>query len=115
MFDFELYRRERLARINSEIIRFQDLLGRRSDIKKAILFGSCAAGEMNAFSDIDLIVVMETEKNFSQRQDDIYLYLNPEIQTEVLVYTPEEFTRLSAERIFIRRAAETGKVLVESG
>ncbi len=62
---------------------------------EAYIFGSLARGELTRHSDIDLIVVAQTSKPFVERTrdyDDLF-ELVPAL--ELLVYTPEEFLRLS--------------------
>ena len=58
--------------------------------QKIILFGSAARGETDEFSDIDLIVVKETEERFFQRLLDVTAYLPKDVAIDVLVYTPGE-------------------------
>ena len=113
MFDLEQYRNERRELIDSEIDRFSGLLAQRENITQVILFGGCAAGDIHAFSDIDLMVIMDTDKGFFDRLDELYLYLQPRIQTDILAYTPHEFEALRKNRNFVRHAVETGRVIVE--
>jgi predicted nucleotidyltransferase len=82
---------------------------KKHNIIKAIVFGSYARKTENRKSDLDLILVQKTEKRFFERYDDIidiYGYLEG-IPTDILIYTPEELSRISA-RPFIRNALEEG-------
>ena len=82
---------------------------KKHNIIKAIVFGSYARRTENRKSDLDLIIVQQTEKRFFDRYDDIteiYDYLKG-VQTDILIYTPEELKRMSA-RPFIRSALKEG-------
>ena len=60
----------------------------------AYLFGSYARGEADAWSDIDLIVVMPSERTFVERALDLTDVLDAlPVAADVLVYTPGEFER----------------------
>ena len=53
---------------------------------------------MAADSDIDVIVVAPTERPFVERfRDYLPAFLDAGIGVDLLVYTPEEFTRMHAE------------------
>jgi predicted nucleotidyltransferase len=85
-------------------------------IKKAILFGSLAKGTQSRKSDIDLILIQETDKRYFDRFEDILRELYqalPGRDIEVFIYTPEELTGIS-HRKFIQRALQEGKVIYES-
>ncbi len=63
--------------------------------EEAWIFGSLARGKLTRHSDIDLIVVAQTSKPFVERAreyDDLF-DLVPAL--DLLVYTPEEFFRLT--------------------
>lgn len=86
-------------------------------VGRAILFGSLARGEASRHSDLDLILILDTEKRFLDRYDDLL----PEIaqtlserDVDLLIYTPEELARLS-HRPFIRAALREGKIIYEPG
>jgi predicted nucleotidyltransferase len=86
------------------------------DAEKAILFGSCARGDADAYSDIDLIVIKRTDKRFLDRLADIITLIEPDFALDVLVYTPEEFERMLAEdNPLLTNAVEHGKVIYERG
>jgi len=84
------------------------------NVLKAIVFGSYARKTNTRKSDLDLILVMDTEKRFFERYDSIHdMYDSLKgISADVLIYTPEELKRIS-HRPFIRRALKEGKVVYE--
>ncbi|MYC64945.1 MAG: nucleotidyltransferase domain-containing protein [Acidobacteriia bacterium] len=74
-----------LARIASEPLR-------AAGVKRAVAFGSYARGVADAWSDLDLVVVMETELPKLERGrllGDRYDALP--VSLDVLVFTPAEF------------------------
>jgi len=81
--------------------------------QQIILFGSCARQEERETSDIDLIVVAESEKDFVERIADFYRILKPKVALDLLVYTPEEFNRLLNESAFVKNAVKEGVKLYE--
>jgi len=64
--------------------------------EKIFLFGSLAKGESNASSDIDLLVIKETNEQFYKRPLKIHNLFNPYIyDIDVHIYTPNEFEKYS--------------------
>ena len=89
---------------------------RRHNIKKAIVFGSLARGDDSSKSDLDLILVQNTEKRFLDRYDGILHELSCAVNgrdVEVLIYTPQELTAIN-QRSFIKTALQEGVVIYES-
>ena len=79
----------------AEIVQYlQDRLS-RFQISAAYLFGSCVAGTPSAWSDIDIVVVMETDRPFLERPRIFADHIDLGIPVDILVYTPDEFNTLS--------------------
>jgi len=102
----------RKEELEEKLKKLVERLKKDKSIRLILLFGSMARGDVGSASDIDLIIVKETDKKFLDRLDEFYE--GAEIAMDVLVYTPEEFERMK-DRGFIRRAIEEGKVLYEAG
>jgi len=83
-------------------------------VRKIILFGSLAEGNIGRSSDIDLIIVQETEKRFLDRLEEIYVALQPRVALDVLVYTPKEFAQMEQANSFIRNILKKGRVLYDA-
>jgi len=82
--------------------------------EKIILFGSLAYGKIKKESDIDLLIIKETDKNPWARIEEVDRHIEHNIPIEVLVYTPEEIeTRLRINDFFVRDIMKKGKVLYE--
>jgi len=103
---------ERRKQLEEELQRVLPLII-RSGVKKVILVGSLAKGEVHRTSDIDLIIVKETKKRFMDRLDEFYSLLIPRVAMDIFVYTPEEFERMKEESHFLKVALKQGKVLYE--
>ncbi|MBM3934092.1 MAG: nucleotidyltransferase domain-containing protein [SAR202 cluster bacterium] len=88
---------------------------RRGGAIKAILFGSYANGIADRYSDIDLIIVVDTDLKWTRR----YELFEGLIQAwpramDVLIYTPQEFDTMLAEgRAFLEDAVQQGVVIYE--
>ena len=81
--------------------------------QKIILFGSWARGERDAHSDIDLLIIHESDLPRPQRYAQVRrLFWGMGIPIDILVYTPEEFERYQAvPGSFTYTVAHEGKVL----
>ena len=79
-------------------------------VERVVLFGSAARGEAGLASDLDLLMVWDTDLNFVERTAAMYAHLKPTVACDLLVYTPAEMERMAA-RPFVRRALEEGKEL----
>jgi predicted nucleotidyltransferase len=85
-------------------------------ILRAIVFGSLARGDASRRSDLDLIVIQETEKRFLDRYEGLLKEIVQAVSgrdVDLLIYTPQEFAQM-ADRPFIAAALREGKVIYES-
>jgi len=103
----------RRNRLEAELRRILAELPRLG-VKKAILFGSLVSGTVGSTSDLDLIVVVETQERFTRRLERLYRALNPSVALDLFVYTPEEFTAMVESNPFVRAAATRGRVVYEA-
>ncbi len=89
---------------------------RRYGVKKAILFGSFAKGIQTHRSDVDLVLIQDTDKRYFERFEGILKDLYKVIRgrdIEIFIYTPEELSRIS-HRKFIQNILREGQVIYES-
>jgi predicted nucleotidyltransferase len=82
---------------------------------KIILFGSYASGSPTQDSDLDLLIVMETQLPSYKRAAPIKLCFNPyPCSMDILVFTPEEIKYWNGTpNHIITEAFNCGKVLYE--
>ena len=88
---------------------------KRYDIIKAFVFGSFATGNVSKRSDLDIMLIMKTDKRFLDRYDGIYREITDVIEhrsVDLLIYTPAEFDRMQDEP-FMRRAVKEGVLIYE--
>jgi len=108
----ELNNRKKL--LNRELKRYIRLLTKHGSPEKLILFGTLARGELHEWSDIDLVVVEETDLPFYQRLRKIRELIQPQVGLDIVVYTPEEFDQLQANSTFFREEIMAkGKIIYE--
>ncbi len=83
-------------------------------VQKAVLFGSLATGKGSKKSDLDLMIVKETEKRFFDRFEEFAEIheLIKDRAIDLLIYTPEELQSIS-HRFFVKRILQEGKILYE--
>jgi predicted nucleotidyltransferase len=108
-------RQKRLAYQKALAAALDDIVARlaaRGAVERAILFGSYARGREDLFTDLDLLIIMESEEPFVIRTARMYAYLAPRVDVDLLVYTPDEFTKQQDSR-FWRRALQEGTVIYE--
>jgi len=98
--------------LDESLRRIIQQLSELPSVEKVILFGSYAAGRRDLFTDLDIVVIMQSDQAFIDRIAGIYLLLQPAVDLDILVYTPEEFKRLSQSG-FLRTVLEMGQVLYE--
>lgn len=100
-----------------EIKRLQSSMApifRRNEVSKAVLFGSAARDDETKKSDIDLMIVMKTDKRFFDRYDafDDISEIMKGASVDLLIYTPQELESIS-HRPFIRKILSEGKIIYE--
>lgn len=77
-----------------EIIRTLRQRLKSRKVEQAYIFGSFAEGLSGAWSDIDLIIVCDTDEPFIERARQFWDLLDLGIPLDIIVYTPEEFAQL---------------------
>jgi hypothetical protein len=66
------------------------------------------------WSDLDLVIIKDTQAPFLDRTRQILALLRPRVGVDILVYTPQEFQQLSQERPFVRQEIiQKGQVIYE--
>lgn len=90
-------------RIRKELLK----LKREYNAERLILFGSYARGDINEGSDIDVVLVKDTNKRFTERIGDVLKIYKGNIALEPLVYTPQEFKKMK-DRAFIKTILKEG-------
>lgn len=97
------------------IHRVAKTIAAKFDPEQIILFGSYAYGKPNRYSDVDLLVIMDTEERPLKKQIEIARALSPHpFGMDILVRTPQEMReRIALGDFFLREIKDKGKVLYE--
>jgi HEPN domain-containing protein/predicted nucleotidyltransferase len=90
-----------------------DHIAQNFNPEKIILFGSYAYSQPKPWSDVDLLVVLETDDP-KQKQKEIALSFHAPFGLDILVWTPQEIAqRIPQGDFFLREIMTKGKVLYE--
>jgi len=83
--------------------------------QQIILFGSYAYGNPRPDSDVDILVIMETQMSGVQQSIRILKSINYLFGLDLLVYTPENLAhRIAIGDPFIKEITQRGKVVYAS-
>lgn len=106
----------RLKLLESELDRLVKIAAGKYDAELVILFGSMAdiRSGVNEWTDLDLVVVVETDLPFQRRAGEILKRARPEVGADIFVYTPSEWKRMKSESPFIKEdVLKKGRVVYE--
>ena len=103
-----------------EITKINEIVNRiaiKFNPEKIILFGSYAVGNPTNDSDIDLLIIKDTDLPRHKRSFDIQKSLiGSMIPMDILVYTTREFEQeMNVKNSFLFSAIKTSKILYERG
>ena len=80
---------------------------------RAIVFGSHARGEAQEFSDLDLVIVADTERGFVSRFKDFQTVQDAwDWSMDLIVYTPAEYEKMRAQGSYFIELLETEGVVI---
>jgi len=105
-------RRRYSALLEKSLESLIETLRRRPDILRISIFGSYARGRTDLFTDLDVLVIMDSARPFIERQSELYELLGLPVDLDLLCYTPDEFDKIK-HRPFFRHALTSERVLYE--
>ena len=104
----------RKAKLEAELDRIIKILCAQYFPEKLILFGSLVNGNIEETSDIDLVIIKQVNKRFTDRIGDVIEICKPKMAVDFIVYTPDEFTSIKKRENFIKEEiVKKGKVVYE--
>ena len=104
--------REKLLR--QELQRFIKVVTQHMQPECIILFGSLAAGQVDEWSDLDVVVIAATGLPFYERIKQVLRLVRPKAGMDILVYTPDEWQEMTSQRLFVQDEILTkGNVVYE--
>ncbi len=105
---------ERKELIETELARIVPVLIEHFDPQLIVAYGSIATGGVNEWSDIDLLIVQESDVPFWHRPAKICALLDSRVNIDIFAYTPEEFERVRRRDPFVRdEMLAKGRVLYQ--
>jgi predicted nucleotidyltransferase len=81
-------------------------------VQRLILYGSYASGRRDLFTDLDILVVMDSKQDFITRSAALRQSLHSGVDMDLMVYTPQEF-EIMQEKGFLKHALKNSQVLYE--
>ena len=98
-----------------DIVQVATKIGTAANAERVILFGSYARGQASEHSDVDLLIIAESELPRFKRSRELYKLFQPyPFGMDLLVYTPEEVERGKKTAVsFVSRVLREGKTLYE--
>ena len=99
----------------AEIRDFVDKVVEEFSPQRVILFGSYARGDATPDSDVDLLVIMPTQKETIEQAVEVRQRIRRSFPLDLIVKTPEDVAwRLSLQDCFLTTIVTEGKTLYES-
>lgn len=88
-------------------------MGKAANAESVILFGSHARGEADETSDVDLMIIAESDLPRFKRSRELYKLLRPHpFAMDLMVYTPKEIERGKKSPVsFVTTVLREGKTL----
>ena len=102
---------QRALRLKAELQRLRCLLAEQPTVQQVIVFGSTATGQTHEWSDLDVVVIEESEAPFIERGLRLARLVRPQVGTQFLVYTPQEIHTLTRKPFIQVEVLGKGKVL----
>ncbi len=81
-------------------------------VERIIVFGSYAKGRRDLFTDLDILIIMESNKPYIERLRELHSILTLPVDVDILCYTPDEF-RIMSSKGFLKEALKDGVVVYE--
>lgn len=83
--------------------------------ERVVLFGSYANGHADENSDVDLLVVAESDQPRYRRSRELYKYFRPHrFALDIVMYTPKEVTQSSKTPVsFVSQVLREGKTIYD--
>ncbi|WP_322487500.1 nucleotidyltransferase domain-containing protein [Chloroflexus sp.] len=90
------------AWLEAELARYVERLREHYHPEQIILFGSLAEGTIHEWSDIDLLIVKDTDQRYLDRIREVLLLLHPHLGVDIVVYTPREFATMKESNLMVQ-------------
>jgi len=98
--------------LKESLERAVEVLSGVNEVEKVSLVGSYSRGRADLFTDLDIVVIMNTKQNMLERLRTLYPLLNLPVDYDLFCYTPQEIRR-NKDRPFFKRLIANEVVLYE--
>lgn len=105
---------DREKALKDELHRITEVIKNEYDPEEIVLFGSLADNHVHEWSDIDLLVIKQTDKRPIERTMEVVRLVQPKVGIDLFIYTPAEYDVLLRERYsFLLNILKTGRTVYE--
>jgi len=80
---------------------------------KIILFGSLAEGNVDVYSDLDMLVIMPSTKSGGEWMKFVYENVERGIDSDIIVYSQDELREKLPVSSFLKHVLQSGRVIYE--
>lgn len=84
---------------------------KKKNPQRIVLFGSYAYGKPKQDSDIDLLVIVDTDKSFHERIQELRPLLPKDKAIDLIVLTPQEYQKAKGINPLVSEIDSKGKVI----
>jgi uncharacterized protein len=113
MLNLEARREEYVHRLEASLERLVTRLSALPEVKRISLFGSYARGRRDLFTDLDVLVVMESTESMPERLARLYPLVGADVDLDLFAWTPAEHEEMRG-RPFGRAVEREEIVLYEA-
>lgn len=104
---------KRKRRLEAELKRLVSEITAKYRPQKIILYGSLSTGKVKSTSDIDIVVVKDTDKVYYDRIRELVSLCDYSVGLDILIYTPSEFEHMKKNKFFREEILTKGKILYD--
>jgi len=99
----ETTQKKRADVLRDEIARILPIIIEEYQPERIIVYGSIATRRISEWSDIDMLIIKDTDEGFFERIDTVLRLIKPRVGIDLLVYTGEEYEYLCMNRLFFKK------------
>ena len=99
------------TQIQTQINSIKNQLIKKYKPQKIILFGSYVYGQPTQESDVDLLIVAETDKKFHERVQEVRTLLPKDRAFDLIILTPSEYQKARVKNALLLEIESKGKVI----
>ena len=94
--------------LNSLIVQLKDI-----GAIKIYLFGSYVRDEIDVNSDLDIFVIMPSNKNGKEWLNFIYSTIKRDVSSDIIVFNDNEFKNQLSSNSFLKNIIDSGRLVYE--